>query len=128
VRVPLASGMLTGKYHKDMTFASGDHRNFNRNGAGFDKGETFSGIDFNSGLDAVEELKKIFPNQDLAVQALKWILMFKEVSCIIPGASRVDQLESNLKAIEGPSLKDDEIQKVAEVYNRLIKNQVHHLW
>lgn len=128
VRVPLASGMLTGKYNKDMTFASGDHRNFNRNGAGFDKGETFSGIDFNSGLDAVEELKKIFPNQDLAVQALKWILMFKEVSCIIPGASRVDQLESNLKAIEVPSLKDNEIQKVAEVYNRLIKNQVHHLW
>ena len=128
VRVPLASGMLTGKYNKDMTFASGDHRNFNRNGAGFDKGETFSGIDFNSGLDAVEELKKIFPNQDLAVQALKWILMFKEVSCIIPGASRVDQLESNLKAIDVPSLKDGEIQKVAEVYNRLIKNQVHHLW
>jgi aryl-alcohol dehydrogenase-like predicted oxidoreductase len=96
VRVPLASGMLTGKYHKDMTFTAGDHRNFNRDGAAFDKGETFSGIDFNKGLDAVDELKKAFPNKDLALIALRWILMFKEVSCIIPGASSAEQLESNL--------------------------------
>lgn len=128
VRVPLASGLLTGKFHKDMTFTAGDHRNFNRKGAGFDRGETFSGIDFESGLDAVEELKKIFPNKDLAVVALKWILMFKEVSCIIPGASRVDQLESNLKATEFPALTNEELQKVNDVYNRLIKSQVHQLW
>lgn len=128
VRVPLASGMLTGKFHKDMTFSAGDHRNFNRQGAGFDKGETFSGIDYNLGLDAVEELKKIFPNKDLALIALKWILMFKEVSCIIPGASRVDQLESNLKAIDTPNLSNDELQKINEVYNHYIKNQVHQLW
>jgi aryl-alcohol dehydrogenase-like predicted oxidoreductase len=128
VRVPLASGLLTGKYHKNMTFSERDHRNFNRNGAAFDKGETFSGIDFNTGLEAVEELKKIFPNQNLSLLALKWILMFPEVSCIIPGASRVDQLESNLKAMDLPALKNDERQEINEVYNRLIKSQVHQLW
>jgi len=128
VRVPLASGMLTGKFNKDMIFSSGDHRNFNRDGAAFDKGETFSGIDFNKGLDAVDEIKKLFPNKDLSLIALKWILMFKEVSCIIPGASRFDQIESNLKAVDFPDLNDTEIKKINEIYDRLIKDQVHQLW
>ena len=128
VRVPLASGMLTGKYHKDMTFTAGDHRNFNRNGAAFDKGETFSGIDFNKGLDAVEELKRIFPGKDMALMALRWILMFNEVNCIIPGASKVEQIESNLKAMDLPALSPAELQNVRDVYDRLIKDQVHHLW
>lgn len=128
VRVPLASGMLTGTYHKDMTFTAGDHRNFNRNGAAFDKGETFSGIDFDKGLDAVEELRKIFPDKDLALMALRWILMCNEVSCIIPGASKVEQIESNLKAMDVTALTPAELQKVKDVYDRLIKDQVHHLW
>jgi len=128
VRVPLASGLLTGKYHKDMTFSKGDHRNFNRNGEAFDKGETFSGIDFTAGLEAVEEIKKLFPNKDLSLIALKWILMFKEVSCIIPGASRMEQLESNLKAIEAPEVSADEVKKVNEIYENLIKKHVHQLW
>jgi aryl-alcohol dehydrogenase-like predicted oxidoreductase len=128
VRVPLASGLLTGKYHKDMTFAQGDHRNFNRNGEAFDKGETFSGIDFNTGLEAVEEIKKTFPNQDLSLIALKWILMFKEVSCIIPGASKAEQLELNLKAVDMPVLNDSEFEKLNGIYERFIKKHVHQLW
>ena len=111
-----------------MTFTSGDHRNFNRNGAAFDKGETFSGIDFNKGLDAVEELKRIFPGKDMALMALRWILMFNEVSCIIPGASKVEQIESNLKTMDIPALSPAELQKIRDVYDRLIKDQVHHLW
>ena len=78
-RVPLASGLLTGKFGKESVFSKDDHRNFNINGAAFDKGETFSGIDYAKGLEAIEEVKNIFPNQDLAAIALKWILMFKEV-------------------------------------------------
>ena len=89
VRVPLASGLLTGKFRPDTHFAPADHRNFNRNGEAFDKGETFSGLDYNVGLEAVEEIKKLFPDQEnLAPVALRWILMFDEVSCIIPGASK----------------------------------------
>lgn len=129
VRVPLASGLLTGTYSKSTTFSAGDHRNFNREGAAFDKGETFSGIDYETGLNAVEELKKIFPEQsNLAMVALKWVLMFKEVSCVIPGASRPEQLESNLKATDFPPLSEDEMKRVMKVYEEKIKPLVHHLW
>jgi len=128
VRVPLASGLLTGKYNKDMVFSESDHRNFNRDGESFDKGETFSGIDFNIGLDAVEEIKKIFPEKEISLIALKWILMFKEVSCIIPGASRAEQLESNLKAEGIADLTKGEMIKVNEIYDQLIKKHVHQLW
>jgi len=93
VRVPLASGLLTGKFSHNTVFNAGDHRQFNRDGAGFDKGETFSGIDYATGLKAVAELKTLFPNmENLAPIALKWILRFPEVSCIIPGASKVKKL------------------------------------
>ncbi|GAH92262.1 unnamed protein product, partial [marine sediment metagenome] len=89
VRVPLASGLLTGTYSKNTTFGTNDHRNFNRDGSSFDKGETFSGIDYEKELEAVEKIKSIFPSFDnLAPIALKWVLMHKEVSCVIPGASR----------------------------------------
>ena len=129
VRVPLASGLLTGTYSKSTTFSAGDHRNFNREGAAFDKGETFSGIDYETGLNAVEELKKIFPeHSNLAMVALKWVLMFKEVSCVIPGASRPEQLESNLKATDFPPLSEDEMKRVMKVYEEKIKPLVHHLW
>jgi aryl-alcohol dehydrogenase-like predicted oxidoreductase len=129
VRVPLASGLLTGKFTKDTNFEAGDHRFFNRNGEAFDKGETFSGIDYNKGLEAVEELKKVFPdNQSLAHYALRWILMFEEVSCIIPGASRVAQAESNAEAIKMPALNGEQMSKVKEVYDKYFRDEIHHLW
>ena len=129
VRVPLASGLLTGTFNKDTGFTAGDHRNFNREGAAFDKGETFSGINYETGLAAVEALKAIFPNQaNLAPVALKWILMNDAVSCIIPGASKVEQLTSNLQAFSVPDITPVQLAAVQEVYEKYIKNQVHQLW
>jgi len=129
VRVPLASGLLTGKFSAQTTFDKDDHRNFNRHGEAFDKGETFSGVDYTTGLAAVEELKNIFPDQpSLAPIALRWILMFPEVSCIIPGASRPDQLLSNLQADTLPALSAEQMTAVRDVYDRLIRPQVHQLW
>mgnify|MGYP000888324803 CR=1 FL=1 len=128
-RVPLASGLLTGKFNKATTFEKDDHRNFNRNGEAFDKGETFSGIDYNLGLKAVEELKQVFnTNESLAHKALQWILMFNEVSCVIPGASSVEQVLSNINTYNAKSISDIEMQKVNAIYTKYIKNQVHHLW
>ncbi|MEL6941139.1 MAG: aldo/keto reductase [Bacteroidota bacterium] len=129
VRVPLASGLLSGKYSKSTTFEEGDHRHFNRNGEAFDKGETFSGIDYDLGLEAVDKLKSIFPNQEnLAPTALKWILQHQEVSCIIPGASKLEHLISNISASELASLSNTEITQMNSVYEQYIKAQVHHLW
>jgi aryl-alcohol dehydrogenase-like predicted oxidoreductase len=129
VRVPLASGLLTGKFSAQTTFAPDDHRNFNRDGEAFDKGETFSGVDYNTGLAAVEELKKLFPSQvSLAQQALRWILMFPEVSCIIPGASRPEQLAANLQTEKVPELSTEQMAAVREVYNRLVRPLVHQVW
>ena len=129
VRVPLASGLLTGKFSPQTTFEKDDHRNFNRHGEAFDKGETFSGVDYNTGLAAVEELKNIFPDQpNLAPLALRWILMFPEVSCIIPGASRPEQLLSNLKTEEIPALTAEQMAAVRGVYDRLIRPLVHQVW
>jgi aryl-alcohol dehydrogenase-like predicted oxidoreductase len=127
-RVPLASGLLTGKFSKTSTFTKNDHRNFNRNGAAFDKGETFSGIDFDLGLKAVEELKEIFKNQSLVHKALQWILAFDEVSCVIPGSSNVLQLQSNLETYASSPLSKNEFEKVNAIYETYIKNSVHHLW
>jgi aryl-alcohol dehydrogenase-like predicted oxidoreductase len=129
VRVPLASGLLTGNYTSQTTFEKGDHRQFNRNGEAFDKGETFSGIDYATGLKAVEELKKIFPgNTNIAAIALKWILQFDEVSCIIPGASRPGQVIENINAAESPELSKEQVERIKDVYNTYIKPSVHHLW
>lgn len=129
VRVPLASGLLTGKMSKDTAFSQGDHRFFNRNGEAFDKGETFSGVNYELGLQAVEELKEVFgPKDSLANMALKWILMFDEVSCIIPGASRVEQVVSNIKASGIEPLSQEDMDKVKEIYDKYIKTSVHHLW
>ncbi len=129
VRVPLASGLLTGKFTKTTSFESGDHRFFNRNGEAFDKGETFSGVDYNTGVEAAEELKKVFGgNENLAHYALRWILMFDAVSCIIPGASKVSQAESNVEGSTLPALTEEQISKVKEVYNKYFKQQIHHLW
>jgi aryl-alcohol dehydrogenase-like predicted oxidoreductase len=129
VRVPLASGLLTGKFSSDSIFDKDDHRNFNRDGAAFDKGETFSGVPFDVGLQAVDELKKVFPQREnLAPMALRWILDFPEVSCIIPGASKVEHLKSNLEAAELPQLTKNEKSAVNEIYDKYIKKHVHQLW
>jgi aryl-alcohol dehydrogenase-like predicted oxidoreductase len=127
-RVPLASGMLTGKFKEDTVFSADDHRNFNINGAAFDKGETFSGVDYHTGLKAIQELKNIFPGKNLAALALKWILKFEEVSCIIPGASNPQQITSNLDAFQLPDLSETEMEAVQKVYDKFIKNPVHYKW
>jgi len=129
VRVPLASGLLTGKFDRNTKFSRGDHRFFNRNGELFDKGETFSGIDYETGIDAVEELKQIFPEHvNLAPVALKWILMFDEVSCIIPGASKREHVESNNLSLEIPDFTTKQLEGVQSIYDKRIKKLVHHLW
>ncbi|OGX84506.1 aldo/keto reductase [Hymenobacter lapidarius] len=129
VRVPLASGLLTGKFSADTSFSADDHRNFNRNGEAFDKGETFAGVDYETGLAAVEELKAALPDQpQLAALALRWILMFDEVSCVIPGASRPEQIISNLQAADLPALTQEQMLAVREVYDRKIKPLVHYTW
>jgi aryl-alcohol dehydrogenase-like predicted oxidoreductase len=121
VRVPLASGLLTGKFTPSTVFNPDDHRAFNRHGEAFDKGETFAGIDYLKGLNAVEEIKKLFPaDSTLASMALKWILMFPEVSCIIPGASRPEQILSNLKASELPDLSEVQMDGIKQIYEQYI--------
>jgi len=128
-RVPLASGLLTGKFTPNTTFDSGDHRNFNRNGEAFDRGETFSGVSYEQGLRAVESLKKLFPNtENLAPIALQWILSFPEVSCIIPGASKVEHLLSNIEAGGRTPLSQQQIDGMNKIYEEQIKPSVHQLW
>lgn len=129
VRVPLASGLLTGLYSKDTKFEKDDHRYFNRNGEAFDKGETFSGVPFDTGLEAIDELKSIIPaDARLLDVALKWILMKKEVSCIIPGASKVVQVHSNVKASESSDLNQDVLSEIDRIYDAYIKEHVHQRW
>ncbi|WP_293914762.1 aldo/keto reductase, partial [Deinococcus sp.] len=128
-RVPLASGMLTGKMTRDSSFAADDHRNFNRHGEAFDKGETFSGVDYDTGLQAVEALRPLVPEgQTLAEFALRWILMFPEVSCAIPGAKNPAQVEANARAADLSALTGEQMRGVTEVYDRLIRPQVQELW
>ncbi len=121
VRVPLASGLLSGKFTAATVFGKDDHRTFNRNGEAFDKGETFSGIEYAKGLQAVEEIKKLFPeNENLAAIALKWILMFEQVGCVIPGASNTEQVYSNIAAAELLNLTIDQMEGIKEIYDRII--------
>jgi aryl-alcohol dehydrogenase-like predicted oxidoreductase len=129
VRVPLASGLLSGSYNKETAFSSGDHRSFNRDGAAFDKGETFAGIDYLTGLEAVEELKAIFPDySNLSPIALRWILMHNEVGCVIPGVSQPAQLNRNLEALTIQDIDLGDMSRVEEIYRKRIKPLVHHLW
>jgi aryl-alcohol dehydrogenase-like predicted oxidoreductase len=128
-RVPLSSGMLTGKMSKKTAFESDDHRQFNRHGEEFDRGETFSGVDYDLSLQAVEELRALVPDGVTMAQfALRWILMFDAVTCVIPGARRPSQAEDNALAADVPPLDADTMAKVKEIYDRLIRNQVHHYW
>lgn len=129
VRVPLASGLLSGKFNSKSTFSSGDHRNYNREGKAFDKGETFSGVPYELGLNAVDRLKSLFgPETSLAQVALRWILMHPQVSTVIPGASSKEQMESNASAADISPLSASQMQEVQIIYNDLIKNEVHQLW
>lgn len=128
VRVPLASGMLTGTYSADKTFGPNDHRTYNRNGESFDKGETFSGVDYLTGIRSAERLKAELPTDDLAGMALRWCLMFPEVSVVIPGASRPEQIVRNVAASELPPLSPAQMETVKRIYNEDIKDSVHNLW
>jgi len=128
-RVPLASGMLTGKFGKNTKFENDDHRYFNRYGEAFDRGETFSGVDYNLGLKAVEELKNICPkNISLSQFALRWILMFNAVTCAIPGAKGKSQVEENLVALDLAPLSKETMTAVRTIYDHHIHNTVHHYW
>ena len=127
-RVPLASGLLTGKYTKDTTFGPKDHRTYNRNGEAFDKGETFSGVDFELGLKAVGELKELFDTENLIPYALRWILMNDAVSVVIPGASKTGQIVSNVEASKLPPLTESQMAGVCEIYDKYLRESVHKNW
>lgn len=128
-RVPLASGMLSGKMSAERVFAADDHRLFNRHGEAFDVGETFSGVDFDTGLKAAEELKTLLPEGvSLAQFALRWILMHPAVSSVIPGAKNPQQARENALASDMPLIPPSSMQRVREVYDELIREQVHHRW
>lgn len=127
-RVPLASGLLTGKYTKQTTFGKNDHRTYNRNGESFDKGETFSGVDYELGLQAVEELKTLFQTDNLIPYALKWILMHDAVTTVIPGASNNRQVISNVAAASIPDLTAAQMAGVQKIYDQYIRAQVHQNW
>jgi aryl-alcohol dehydrogenase-like predicted oxidoreductase len=128
-RVPLASGLLTGKMAKETKFESDDHRNFNRYGEDFDRGETFSGVDYETGLEAVEKLRVLVPEgMTMAQFALRWILMFDAVTCVIPGSKRLEQAEDNASAADLQPLSDQTMAGVRDVYRGLIRDQVHHYW
>ena len=128
-RVPLASGLLTGKLSVMSEFAADDHRRFNRNGEEFDKGETFSGVPYEVGLRAVEELKALVPSgATLAQLALRWILMFDAVTCAIPGARTPEQARANAAAADLPALDPRTMRAVQQVYNTHIRAHVHGSW
>jgi aryl-alcohol dehydrogenase-like predicted oxidoreductase len=128
-RVPLSSGMLTGKMSRASTFEQDDHRQFNRLGEAFDRGETFSGLDYEIGLQAVEELRTLTPaGMSISQMALRWILMSPAVTCAIPGAKRPSQVEENVSAADLPPLSGKTMTMIDEIYARLVRPQVHHYW
>ncbi len=128
-RVPLASGLLSGKMTHATTFARDDHRSFNRHGQAFDRGETFSGVDFEKGLAAVEELRPLVPpGMTMAQFALRWILMFDSVTCAVPGAKRPAQVEDTLAAADLPPLSPTTMQAIQDLYDRHFRAEVHQLW
>jgi aryl-alcohol dehydrogenase-like predicted oxidoreductase len=128
-RVPLASGLLTGKFRRDTAFAADDHRQYNRQGEAFDKGETFSGVDYATALDAVEEIRALVPQGVSMTQfALRWVLMFEAVTCAIPGAKRPAQVEENAAAADLPPLSAQQMAAAQAIYDRTVRAQVHHRW
>jgi aryl-alcohol dehydrogenase-like predicted oxidoreductase len=128
-RLPLSSGLLTGKFRPDSTFQPDDHRAFNRRGESFDRGETFSGIDYALGLKAVDALRPLTPpDMTMGQMAMRWILMFPEVTCAIPGAKRPEQVEENVKSSDLPPLSAETMQKIRRIYDAHVRDQVHDYW
>ncbi|MGE5463700.1 MAG: aldo/keto reductase [Syntrophothermus sp.] len=128
-RLPLSSGMLAGKMTRASSFEEGDHRGGNRHGEWFDRGETFSGLDYDTGLQAVEELRHLVPaNMSMAQMALRWILMEPAVTCTIPGAKRPSQVEENVRAADLSPLPDETMYQIRALYERQVRPQVHHYW
>jgi aryl-alcohol dehydrogenase-like predicted oxidoreductase len=128
-RVPLASGLLTGKFRRDCAFPPDDHRNFNRHGEAFDVGETFSGVNYNIGLEAVEQVRALLPaGVSMSQFALCWILMFEAVSCAIPGGKRPDQVADNCHAVDLPPVAPETMVELQRVYDQKIRSLVHQRW
>jgi len=128
-RLPLSSGLLSGKLTSNSRFAADDHRAFNRQGEAFDRGETFSGVDYERGLRAVEALRPYVPSgMTMAQMALRWILMFPAVTCAIPGAKRPEQVDENAAASDLPPLTDNAMSAFDAIYTQQIRPQVHHYW
>jgi aryl-alcohol dehydrogenase-like predicted oxidoreductase len=128
-RLPLSSGLLAGKLTRASTFGADDHRKFNRNGEAFDRGETFSGIPYETGLSIVEELRALVPaGTAMATWALRWILMHDAVTCAIPGAKRPAQVDENVSAADLPALPAATMQKIQELYDRKVRALVHQYW
>jgi len=128
-RVPLASGLLSGKMSRQTTFTDDDHRNYNRHGEAFDVGETFSGVDYESGLEVVERLRPLVPQGATMAQfALRWILMFDAVSCAIPGAKNRRQAVDNAQAAGLPALSDETMAQIRAIYDTAVREQVHQRW
>ncbi|HHY84501.1 MAG TPA: aldo/keto reductase [Verrucomicrobia bacterium] len=128
-RLPLSSGMLTGKLTRTSTFPPDDHRSFNRKGEAFDRGETFSGVDYETGLEIVESLRALLPpGVSLAQFALRWILMFPAVTCAIPGARRPSQVEENVAAADLPEIPAATMEAIQKLYISRIRPLVHHYW
>jgi aryl-alcohol dehydrogenase-like predicted oxidoreductase len=128
-RVPLASGLLTGKLGRDSRFAADDHRAFNRHGEAFDRGETFSGVDYATALEAVEEIRRVMPEgSSMAQFALRWILMFDAVTCAIPGAKKPEQVADNCRASDLPALSPKTMAALEKIYAKKIAPLVHQRW
>ncbi len=128
-RLPLSSGLLSGRLSRNTEFAADDHRQFNREGAAFDRGETFSGIDYECGLEAVEALRPLVPaSQSMAQMALRWITMFDAVTCAIPGGRRVSQVEDNVAATDLPALSGEQMARIQGIYSSQVRPLVHHRW
>lgn len=128
-RVPLASGLLTGKLTPRSTFDPDDHRAFNRHGEAFDRGETFAGVDYETGLEVVEEVRELLPTGWSMPQfALRWILMFDAVTCAIPGAKNPAQAEDNVRSADLPALEAETMERIMQIYAARVREMVHHYW
>jgi len=128
-RLPLSSGLLTGKFDRSTCFEANDHRAFNRHGESFDRGETFSGLDYELGLGVVEQLQPLVPaNMSMPQMALRWILMFPAVTCAIPGAKRPEQVAENVQAADLPPLPQETMSAIEAIYTRHVQPHVHHYW
>ncbi|MEO6851545.1 MAG: aldo/keto reductase, partial [Mucilaginibacter sp.] len=124
IRVPLASGLLTGRFSEDTEFEKNDHRNYNANGEAFNAGETFAGIDFKEGVRLAEKIKAMLPDNEMAPWAMRWILDHPEVTTVIPGASKISQVTSNISASSLQSLSQDTHHKLRELYNAEIYDKI----